>query len=122
MHYPHTVTFEAPVEGRTPAGGVSLEWEPVDGLEALPARCVPVPLGEGEATGERMTLAEDRWTIVVQGDRAIERDMRAVTDHVAEPLSVVRVQRPVLYGSARTNATIIEAERISVALPVPGSS
>lgn len=121
MRYPHTVTFEAPSSTRTPAGGVTLGWVPVDGLEDLPARCIPVPIGEGEVTGERMMLAEDRWTIVVQGDRAIERDMRAVSDHVAEALSVVQVQRPVLYGSSRTIATIVEAERISVALPVAGS-
>ena len=121
MRYPHTVTFEAPTGTRTPAGGVTLDWEPVEGLEGLPARCVPVPLGEGEAQTDRMVLAQDRWTIVVQGDRAIERDMRAVSDHVAEPLSVIQVQRPVLYGSPRTIATIVEAERISVALPVAGS-
>lgn len=122
MHYPHTVTFEAPTVARTPSGGVAYEWDAVADLEDLPARCVPVPIGEGEASNERMMLAADRWTIVVQGDRAVERDMRVVSDHMAEPLSVIRVQRPVLYGSSRTNATIVEVERISVALPVSESS
>jgi hypothetical protein len=39
--------------------------------------------------------------------------MRVVASHLAEPLGVIQVQRPVLYGSAATNATIVEAERIS---------
>ena len=72
-----------------------------------------MPLGEGDAQADRMVLSTDRFTIVVQGDRLIERDMRAVTDHVDEPLQVIQVQRPVLYRSAATYATIVEVERIT---------
>jgi hypothetical protein len=113
MHYPHLVTFEAATQVRTPSGGVTLTWASAAGLADLPSRVIPVPLGEGDEHAERMVLSQDRFTIVIAGDRAIERDMRVVASHLAEPLGVIQVQRPVLYGSAATNATIVEAERIS---------
>jgi hypothetical protein len=113
MRYPHTVTFESPTQARTPSGGVVLTWAEADDLVDLPARVIPVPLGEGDAQAERMVLDEDRFTIVIAGDRLVGRDMRAVTSHVAEPLQVTQVQRPVLYGSQATNATIVEVERIA---------
>jgi hypothetical protein len=113
VNYPHTVTFETPTQTRTPSGGVSFTWGEADDLADLPARVIPVPLGEGDEQAERMVLSQDRFTIVIAGDRAVERDMRVVASHLAEPLGVIQVQRPVLYGSAATNATIVEAERIS---------
>jgi hypothetical protein len=111
--YPHTVTFETPAEVRTPAGGVTYDFAAVPALTDLPARVIPVPLGEGDDQAERMVLDTDRFTIVVAGDHLIERDMRAMTSHLDEPLGVIRVQRPVLYRSQATNATIVEAERIT---------
>lgn len=111
MHYPHVVSFEAPTEVRTPSGGVTYTFAAVDGLSDLPARCIPASQA-GEADTERMILERDIWTIVVQGDHQVDVAMRANTDH-AGPLDVIRVQRPVIYRSPATNATIVTAEKVS---------
>jgi hypothetical protein len=113
MSWPHLVTFKTPTQWRTPSGGVTLTWADVPGLIDLPARVVPVPLGEGDTQAERMVLDRDAFTLIVAGDQAIERDMRAVASHLEEPLGVIAVKRPVLYGSPHTHHTIVEAERIS---------
>ena len=116
MIYPHTVTFEEPTEVRSPSGGVSYGYAAAAGLADLPARIVPV-VGLDEAQADRMVVEADRFTIVVQGDRAVERTMRAVSAYLGLVLGVVRVQRPVLYRSPLTEATIVTAERISATAP-----
>jgi hypothetical protein len=113
MNWPHTVTFQSPIETRLPSGGVTLSWDDAPGLADIPARVVPVPLGEGDEQAERMVIDRDAFTIIVAGDRFVGRDMRAVTSHVEEPLKVTAVKRPTLYGSPHTHHTIVEAERIS---------
>jgi hypothetical protein len=122
MIYPHVVTFQSPSFTTQPSGQRVADWEDVTDLTDLPARVVPVPIGEGEQQTDRMLMAQERYTIVVQGDREVGREMRAVADHLAEPLGVIRVQRPTLYGSALTNTTLVEAERIAAGLPEVGSS
>lgn len=112
MNYPHTVTFEEPSIARLPSGQEDRSYVAVASLTDLPARIIPV-VGEEEDQTERMVVEADRFTIVVQGDRAIERPMRAVSSYLSLELGVIRVQRPVLYGSALTEATIVTAERIT---------
>ena len=110
MRFPHLVTFEQPTEVRSASGGVTLTYAAIVALSDLPARIIPEQV---EETAERMVVETDRFTIIVQGDRAIERPMRAVSDYLDCELSVVRVQRPVLYRSPQTNATIVTAERVT---------
>ena len=122
MIYPHTVTFQSPTFTQLASGQqVAASWADVADLTDLPARVIPVPLGDGETQADRMLAEEERYTIVVQGDRAVERDMRAVTSHLDMTLGVVQVQRPTLYRSPYTNTTLVEAERVGVALPEAGS-
>jgi hypothetical protein len=121
MHYPHTVTFQEPVITRLPSGQESRTYADAPSLTDLPARIIPVigtegTAGASEEATERMVLEEDLFTIVVQGDRAIERPMRMVSDYLGLDLSVVRVQRPVLYRSAATDATLVTAERITTGI------
>jgi head-tail adaptor len=118
VNYPHRVTFQQPTEARTPAGGFSSSYADLADLSDLPARIVPV-VGQEDEQADRMVLDADRFTIVVQGDREVERPMRVVSDYLDLELSVIRVQRPVLYGSALTNATIVTAERITAAVAAP---
>lgn len=110
MRYPHVVTFEAPSETRTPSGGVSLTYTADPDLTDLAARVVPV---QEDSQIDRMVLERDLYTIIVQGDREVERDMRVVSDYLDASLLVIRVQRPVLYGSAHTYATIVTAENVT---------
>ena len=121
MHYPHTVTFQEPVISRLPSGQEQRSYAAAPSLTALPARIIPVIGTEGvagtsEEVTERMVVERDLYTIVVQGDRAVEQPMRVVSDYMDLDLSVVRVQRPVLYRSAKTNATIVTAERITTGI------
>lgn len=111
MIYPHTVTFQEPTPSQTAAGQVVDTYADIEGLTVLPARVVPAS-SSGETDEQRYVLEKDVWTIIVQGDREVDEDMRAFTSHVPEPLDVVRVQRPVLYRSARTYATIVTAQRV----------
>lgn len=118
MYYPHTVTFREPTETRLPSGQVTYGYADALSLTDLPARIIPAigvegQAGMSESMEERMVLERDLFTIVVQGDRAVERPMRVVSDYLGLDLSVVRVQRPVLYRSAATDATLVTAERIT---------
>jgi hypothetical protein len=108
--YPHLVSFQSSAPTRTPSGGVTPGYAPIAGLTDLPARIIPEQVED--ATG-RMVVDIDRYTVIVQGDRAIDRPMRLVSDYLDAVLGVVKVQRPVLYGSPLTNATIVTAERVS---------
>lgn len=110
MRYPHVVTFEAPSETRTASGGVALTYVADDDLTDLAARIVPV---QSDDQTDRMVLERDLYTIIVQGDRAVDRDMRVVSTYLDASLLVIRVQRPVLYASAHTYATIVTAERVT---------
>lgn len=113
MIFPHTVTFQQPTASQLPSGQEVRSYAPVGDLTDLPARVVPVPFGSGDQAADRMVLERDLYTIVVQGDRLVERDMRAVTSHVADELHVIRVQRPVLYRSPQTYTTLVTVERVS---------
>lgn len=127
MIWPHTVTFQEPTQSQLPSGQVSNEWDDVVDLTDIPARVIPVTIGSRVSGGdqdertERMMLEQERYTLVLQGDREVGREMRAVTSHLDMTLDVVRVQRPTLYGSPATFTTLVEAERIGVALPAVGS-
>lgn len=114
MHYPHTVTFQVPVNTRTPSGQVVHGWENDADLTDLPARIVPV---EQDRQTDRYVLDTDRFTIIVQGDREIDREMRAVSDFLGTEAGVVEIQRPVLYRSPQTYATIVTVERLTASLP-----
>ena len=109
MKYPHVVTFQSPTETRTASGGVAYDYDDVEDLSDLPCRIVPM---QEEDQDNRMVLESDRFTIIVQGDRAIDRPMRAVSSFLDAMLDVIRVQRPVLYGSAASYATIVDAQLI----------
>jgi hypothetical protein len=116
MHFPHAVTFEAPTATQLPSGQEVRSYAPIEDLTDLPARIIPVVTGRGgvgETVGDRMVVERDMFTVVVQGDRDIDYSMRMVSDHLAFPLSVVQFQRPVLYRSPLTNATIIGGERVT---------
>jgi hypothetical protein len=108
--YPHLVTLQQPTSSRTPSGGVTQSYAPISGLTDLPARIIPEQV---EDANGRMIVDIDRFTVIVQGDREIERPMRLVSDYLDAVLGVVKVQRPVLYGSPLTNATIVTAERVT---------
>lgn len=113
MRYPHTVTFEEPVKDQLPSGQETRAYVAVTGLTDLPARIVPVQEEEQET---RMVVDTDRFTLILQGDYAIERPMRAVTDFLDGILDVIKVERPVLYRSAATYATLVTAERVYAAV------
>lgn len=110
MIYPHTVTFQEPTDDQLGSGQVIHTYADVTGLSDLPARIVPE---QSEEQADRMVIETDRYTIIVQGDRAVDRAYRVVSTFLSAVLEVVKVQRPVLYGSAATNATIVTAERIA---------
>lgn len=119
MIYPHRVSFEAVVTSRLPSGQEVRSYAPIDELADLPCRVIPA-VAPGEQQQERMVTERDVWTIVVQGDREVDVAMRAFTDHDG-PLDVLRVQRPVLYGSALTNATIVTAQLVTATSGVAAS-
>lgn len=112
MIYPHTVSFREPTITQLPSGQESRSYTDAPTLSDLPARIIPTVGTEEDAT-ERMVLERDLFTIVVKGDQPIERPMRAVSDYLDLELSVIKVQRPVLYRSPATYATIVTAERIT---------
>jgi hypothetical protein len=113
LHYPHVVTFEEPTRTRLPSGQETRTYAAVTDLTDLPARIVPEQLEDPTAA---MVIETDRFTVVVQGDREIERSMRMVSDYLDAELSVVRVQRPVLYRSPATIATIVTAEKVTASV------
>ena len=110
MIYPHTVTFQSPTPSQMPSGQVIHTYEDVVALTDLAARIVPE---QEDEQADRMVIETDRQTIIVQGDRAVDVGYRVVSDFLDSTLEVVRVQRPVLYGSNATNATLVTAERIA---------
>lgn len=110
MRYPHTVTFQEPTEDRLASGQPTYAYAAVAGLTDLPARIVPQ---QQEDQAERMVIDTDRFTIIVQGDRVIDRTYRVVSDFLDAVLDVILVQRPVLYRSAHTYATIVTAQAIT---------
>lgn len=113
MHYPHLVTFTEPTEVRTASGGVTYDYDAVADLTDLPARIVPV---QQDDQTERMVLDTDRYTVIVKGDHDIARTMRVISSFLDADLGVIQVQRPVLYRSPATYATIVTAERITAAV------
>lgn len=117
MRYPHTVTFQAQTEVQEASGQVTYTYADVPSLTELPARIVPEQL---EDRADRMVVETDRFTIIVQGDRDIDRLYRVFTPYLSDVLDVAKVERPVLYRSQRTNATIVTAERIDVDDEVSG--
>lgn len=121
MLWPHTVTFQEPTRSQLPSGQVVSDWDDIVDLTDVPARVIPV-VGDQEQRDARMLIEQERYTIVLQGDRDIGREMRAVTSHLDMALGVVRVQRPTLYGSPMTMTTLVEAERVGAAFPVPVGS
>lgn len=114
MIYPHRVSFQAPAITRLPSGQEVRSYDEVGDLTDLPARVIPA-VSPGEQQQERMVTERDAWTIVVQGDHDIDVAMRAVTSGAPNPadLDVLRVQRPVLYGSSLTHATIVTAQLVT---------
>lgn len=105
--YPHTVTFQAPTEVRSAAGGVSYTYANVSGLVDLPALVIA---SVAEDQTDRMVLTTDLFQIIVQGDRDIALPMAALTDYGAGVFDVIRVVRPV---APMPMATIVTAERIA---------
>lgn len=119
MHYPHVVTFTAPVEfSRTPSGQVLIDYEPVEGLTDLPARIIPQQMDD---QGERMVIDTERFVIVVRGDREVTTTMRAVSDYLESDLGVIKVERPVLYRSELTRATLVTVEKVRATAEVATS-
>lgn len=113
MFYPHRVTFEAPTPSQLPSGQVVNGYAAVSGLSDLPARIVPVVQGRGETQADRMVVERDMFTVVVKGDIEVDYAMRMESDYLGFPLGVVAFQRPVLYASPATVATIVTAERVT---------
>lgn len=104
MRYRGTVTFQGPVEARTASGQSTYTYDNVDGLESLPATVIPQTI---EKRGDRLTLIEDAYQIVVSGRRPEITTEMAVLDGEAvyDVLSVA-----VTYG----NATIVTAQRVAI--------
>lgn len=105
--YPDLVTFQAPTEARASSGQVTYTYANIEGLTDLPARVVPVIEEDGT---DRMVLTTDLWEIIVQGDRAIEVNMAALTTRGV--MDVVRVARPTTTRQ-RTLATIVRAQLVA---------
>lgn len=104
MRYRHRVTFQAPIESRTPAGDVEYVYENVSDLVDLPATIVAATL---EQRGPRQTVIEDEYQIVLAGDRAVTPAM-AVLD--GEAVYDVKSIAPML----DRRVTVITARRVSL--------
>ena len=116
MHYPHRVTFQESVPDVLPSGQRVYSWEDVAESTDLPARIVPKQSDEQK---DRFVVDRDLYTVIVQGDREILREMRMTSDFLGTDAGVIEVQRPVLYASPLTYATIVTVERVTAAgLPV----
>lgn len=102
------VTFQAGSEVRKPSGQVTYAYANIAGLTDLPARVIPAM--EREQGTDRMVLTSDLWEIIVQGDRAIEVSMAALTTQGV--FDIVRVARPTTTRQ-RTLATLVTAERVA---------
>lgn len=101
------VTFQAPTEARKPSGQVTYTYSNVAGLTDLLARVIPVV---EESDTDRMVLTSDLWEIIVQGDRAVEVSMAALT--TVGVMDIVRVARPTTRRQ-RTLATIVTAQLVA---------
>lgn len=104
--FPHTVTFQQATKTRSPAGQETLTYSNVTGLTDLPALVIAVVT---EDQGERMVLERDLYRIIVEGDRAIEPGMAAMTDYASGVFDIIRVVRPV---APMPMATIVTTERV----------
>jgi hypothetical protein len=118
VNFPHRVTFQVPTIAQLPSGQETRTYADSVTLADLPARIVPVvgiagAAGMSEEVGDAMTLERDLFTVIVKGDIAVERPMRMVSDYLDLALSVIRVQRPTIYASPATHATIVTAERVT---------
>jgi hypothetical protein len=107
--FPDTVTFQAPTEPvRSTTGAITYEYDNVADLTGLPARVIPVI---EEETRPDMIVTEDLYQIIVQGDRAIESEMVALTTEGV--FDVRRVARPTI-GRPMTLATLVVAQRVAI--------
>ena len=79
-HYPHTVTFEAADPGPHALGRRHADLGGDAGLSTCPPASSPCRSARATSRPSAWSSTQDRFTIVVQGDRAVERDMRAVAD------------------------------------------
>lgn len=117
MHYPHVVSFQSSTPTQLPSGQPADDFDDISGLTDLPARIIPVVQGRGsgvgEVTADRMVVERDIFTVVVKGDIPVDYAMRMESDYLGFPLGVVAFQRPVLYRSPETVATIVTGERIA---------
>jgi hypothetical protein len=108
MAFEVRVAIQGPIEVRDAAGGFAYTYENVAGKEDVPARIIAQT---EERRGERMTIIEDRFTVLLGGVHSdVTTDMVVVAgdDGVFDILRVVpaaRRARPV---------TQLLAERISV--------
>ena len=107
MHYPHRSPSSSRPRPAPPAGRRTYDLCR-RGRPHRPARPHHPRRRPGGRATERMVLERDLFTIVVQGDHAVERDMRAVTDYLdLDPRRHPRAAARPLRQPA-TNATIVD--------------
>jgi hypothetical protein len=99
--YRDTVTFQGPTTGRSRTGQVIPTFDNIPELTELPARIIP---RTQEDQGNQFEL-------IVQGDRAIEPDMVALTEHGL--FDILRIARPP-HDWTGVLATIVVAERVAL--------
>lgn len=104
MRYRQTVTFRQPETAQIASGQPTYTYANVDGLTDLPATVVATTI---EKRGDRLTLIEDAYQIVVSGDHPEITTGMAVLDGTAvyDVLSVAPT-----YGKA----TIVTAQRVAI--------
>lgn len=87
--YPARATIQAPIDARTPSGGVASTWGVLAGLVDIP--CALAPMSGGEMRSSTGTTAETTHTASLQGRFvAITVRHRAVIDGIAYDITAVQ--------------------------------
>jgi hypothetical protein len=107
MLFTKRVAIQGPVEVRSTAGGVSYTYENVDGKENLPARINALT---EERRGDRMTVIEDRFEILLGGNHPDLTSDMVVLDSEA----VYGIKRVVPAARLARAVTQLIAERVAI--------
>jgi hypothetical protein len=108
MRWFDRVTFQEPTEIRLPSGAVEYEWANVPELTDLPAR---ITAETEERRDDRQVTTEDRFNILVSGERVITTEMAVLSgDAVYDVLRVL----PWALGRRARRTTLIIAERVAL--------
>jgi hypothetical protein len=109
VRYFQRVAFQAPTPVQSAAGDMSYTYETVDALAAVPAR---ITARRDETRGDRMTVLEDRYDILIAGKHDdIVEDM-AVLDGESV-YDIIEIQPPAIGRRGRTSTRLI-AQRVAM--------